>query len=218
LTPNSRSFFVLVRKCGKINIRLREVDPLARREGPVVESTNTDVGAVNGQDEERQDTIINVDEFPWCGDLGKIFVVQPQALAIARFAVLVVRGNDELMTRFDRDIFSALHQTSANLWAFSIQGDRDRASGVSGDHLPGVVDDALMVVIRAVGEVHANDIDARAPQCSELFDGVCVGPDRRDDGGLAKVLGLRGWLDGFCGAQGRVPFELRADAIVGKHG
>lgn len=35
---------------------------------------------------------------------------------------------------------------------------------------------------------------------------------------LAKVLCLRSWMDGFCGAQGRVPFELRADAVVGEHG
>lgn len=34
---------------------------------------------------------------------------------------------------------------------------------------------------------------------------------------LAKELGLRRWLNDLGGAEGRVPLELRMDAVVGEH-
>lgn len=43
---------VLFRECWKVYICLGEIDTLTRREGPVVESTDAEVGAVDGQDEE----------------------------------------------------------------------------------------------------------------------------------------------------------------------
>jgi hypothetical protein len=48
--------FVLLRERRKVDVGLRKVYTLARREGAVVQGTHTNVGALNTQDEQRQDT------------------------------------------------------------------------------------------------------------------------------------------------------------------
>ena len=76
--------------------------------------------------------------------------------------------------------------------------DAGSADARTGDHLAGVVDDALVVLVRAMGEVHADwsadsgseralkadecarflrrtDVDSRAHQLAELLGGVDLG-------------------------------------------
>lgn len=65
---------VLIRKRGQVDVRLREVDTLTRREGAVVDATHADVRTVDGKNQERQDTIVDVDELAGCSDLGQVFL------------------------------------------------------------------------------------------------------------------------------------------------
>lgn len=60
----------------------------------------------------------------------------------------------------------------------------------------GVVNDRLVVVVRAVGEVHADNVEADVAQLVDCLDGVGLGADGADDGAAAVVaLGLEGRVE-----------------------
>lgn len=51
--------------------------------------------------------------------------------------------------------------------------------------------DALVVLVAAVGEVHANNVETIVAELVQGLDGVGLGSDCTDDGGTAKVAS---WL------------------------
>jgi hypothetical protein len=63
---------VLFRQGGQVDGRLGQVDTLARREGARVERLDAQVGAFDGDDLEREDTVVDVDELARGGNLGKV--------------------------------------------------------------------------------------------------------------------------------------------------
>ena len=70
---------VLLRESGEVDVGLREVDTLARGEGTVVEGANVNVVAVNGGDEEGEDTVIDVDVLAGGSNLGEVFLIEREA-------------------------------------------------------------------------------------------------------------------------------------------
>lgn len=60
-----------------------------------------------------------------------------------------------------------------------------------------------MVAVFAVGEVHADDIEAILSEGVDCFDGVCLWADRADDGGPTIVLGRS-----IFGIEGSKPSDL----------
>ena len=140
---------VLLGERGKVDVGLGKVDTLAGRENAVVEASDSDVGAIDGEDEERKNawdssasknkqndhmarTIVDVDELSGCSDLRQVFlkrqtvsdgpdivhhepntyVVHEKHLVVARLGILVVGGNNELVSSFHRDLAKTVkHRT-----------------------------------------------------------------------------------------------------------
>lgn len=65
---------ILLRESGQVDIGLGQVNTLAGGERAVVQSTDTDVGAIDRDNEERKNTVIDVDELAGGSNLGQIFL------------------------------------------------------------------------------------------------------------------------------------------------
>lgn len=73
----------------------------------------------------------------------------------------------------------------------------------------GVVNDGLVVLVRAVGEVHADDVETGITQTVDGLDRVGLGANGADNGGTAVVA--RGSV---CGVQRGKPRDLTAELEV----
>jgi hypothetical protein len=51
-----------------------------------------------------------------------------------------------------------------------------------------MVDNGLVVLVGAMGEVHANYIETNFTEGVDLLSGVCLGADGTDDGGSPVLL------------------------------
>lgn len=63
---------VLLGKSGQVDGGLGEVNTLSRREGTVVHNLDLDMGALDGEDLEGEDTVVNVDELSGGGDFDQV--------------------------------------------------------------------------------------------------------------------------------------------------
>jgi len=63
---------VLLRKSRKIDIGLGKVDALAGGDVSVVDGADSDICAIDGEDKERKNAIVNVDQLARSSDLGQV--------------------------------------------------------------------------------------------------------------------------------------------------
>ena len=63
-----------------------------------------------------------------------------------------------------------------------VRGAETRTS----NHLSGVVNDTLVVLVASMAEVHAHDIDTSATELCKLLNGVDFGPDGSDNASLRR--------------------------------
>lgn len=66
---------VLLGQSGKVDSGLREVDTLVGGEHTIVDGADAHIRALDAEDEEGEDTVIDVDELARSGDLGQIFLM-----------------------------------------------------------------------------------------------------------------------------------------------
>jgi hypothetical protein len=118
-------------------------------------------------------------------------------LCVASSGVLLIGGDVENGTRFQRQILVTLGVTSSDLGALGVQSNGNLASGLNLLCLASIVDDGLMILVRAVGEVHAHNVETRFSQPVDGLDRVGLGSNGADDGGTTIVaLGLVGSVQG----------------------
>lgn len=72
---------VLLRQGGEIDGRLGEVDTLSRAERTVVDGLDSESVALDGEDLEGEDSVVNVDELAGGGDLGEVLLQEPRLTA-----------------------------------------------------------------------------------------------------------------------------------------
>lgn len=73
---------------------------------------------------------------------------------------------------------------------------------MSGDGLAGIVNDGLVVLVGAVGEVHADDVEAGIAETVDGLDRVGLGANGANDGRAAIVV-----LRAVGGVEGGEPGE-----------
>ena len=73
--------------------------------------------------------------------------------------------------------------------SYGVEGNGQRPAGLRLLGLARVVNDRLVVLVRAVGEVHADDVETSPAESVHLLRGVGLGADGADDGGSSVLLG-----------------------------
>jgi hypothetical protein len=131
LDTKEKIILVLLGEGGQIDISLGEVDTLARADLAVVDSLDLDVGAVDLEDPEGENTVVDIDDLAGGDDLGEVLVVDIHVVSCASLGVLVVSGDDHLVAGGDGDFDVVLHQSCADLRALGVESNTDGASRVN---------------------------------------------------------------------------------------
>ncbi len=110
--------------------------------------------------------------------------------------VLLISGDVQNLVHADGEILVILGVAGTDLGSLGVKSDGDLAAGLGLLSSTSVVDDGLMVIIAAVGEVHAYDIETGGPELVDGLRGVCLGSYGANDGRSAIVLlGLEGSVE-----------------------
>jgi hypothetical protein len=164
---------VLLGESGKVNVGLGKVDTLLGGDLAVVDGLAADGLVVNDiEDLEGEDTVVNVDCAALLDDLGDVLVVDVHVLGVGGGGVLLVGGDVELGAGGDGDVLIVGGVASADLRALGVEGDGNGTASLGLLGLAGVVDDGLVVLVAAVGEVHANDVHAGSAEHVHLLGRV----------------------------------------------
>jgi hypothetical protein len=181
---------VLLGQRREIDVGLGQVDTLLGGDLAVVDALALEGLLVDDlEDLEGQNTVIDVDSAADLNDLGDVLVVDVHVLVVAGGGVLLIGGNIQDCAGLDRDIGIANSVTCADLRALGVEGNGERATSLGPLGLTRVVDNGLVVLVRTVGEVHADDIETNLAQSVDLLGRVGLGANGTDDGGTAVLLG-----------------------------
>ena len=181
---------VLLGQRRQINVGLGQVDTLLGGDLAVVDTLDLEGLLVNNlKNLERQNTVVDVDCAASLDDLGDVLVVDVHVLVVGGGSVLLIGGDVQDGAGLDRDIGVTDSVTCADLGALGVKSNGERATGLCPLGLARVVDDRLVVLVRAVGEVHADNIETSPAQRVDLLCRVGLGADGTDDGGAAVFLG-----------------------------
>lgn len=126
-------------------------------------------------------------------------------VGVAGSLVLVIGGNVDDGTGGNGQVSIVNGVTGSDLGALGVESNGAGTAGVSGDGLAGIVNDGLVVLVGAVGEVHANDVEAGIAEAVDGLDRVGLGANGADDGGATVVV-----LGAVGGVEGRQPGEAAA--------
>lgn len=94
-------------------------------------------------------------------------------LVSAGSLVLVISRDVHLVAGFDGNVDVSGGIARADFWPFGVKGDGHRAALPAAFGLSRVVDDGLMVLVRAMREVHADDVQSGFPQVIDFLHRVC---------------------------------------------
>ena len=144
---------VFLRKRREVDVGLWQVNALLGRQFAVVQRHDLQVDVVDLEDPEGHDAVIDIDDLVGLQHLGDILVVDVEELLSACLGVSLIRRERHLVARSKGYIHSASHQSSTDLWTFGVQCDGDWSTGFFLATLTSVVNDRLMVFVRAVTEV-----------------------------------------------------------------
>jgi hypothetical protein len=207
---------ILLGESWKVNIGVWEVDTLLGRDLAVVSGSAADGLVVNDLDDIKgENTVVNVDDTAGLDDLGDVLVVDVpkkkkvsvrcnsqgsqgsqnpnlHVLVVAGSSILLIGGDVDLGTGRDGDISITGGVTGSDLWTLGVKGDGDLTTGLNSLGLTGVVNDGLVVLVGAVGEVHADNVQTRLAELVDGLNGVGLWANGADDGSTAVVLG---WLE-----------------------
>lgn len=107
---------------------------------------------------------------------------------IARVGVLLVGGDVQDLASGDGNILVILGVASPYLWALGVEGNGNLATRASLFGSTSIINDRLVVLVAAVGEVHADNIETSFTELVDGLDRVCLGSYGADNGGSAVVL------------------------------
>lgn len=109
-------------------------------------------------------------------------------LSVAGSLVFVIGGDVQDSAGGKRQISIVCCVTGSDLGALGVQSDGDLTAGLGLLGGASIVNDGLVVLVLAVGEVHANNIEAGGSQLVDGLDRVGLGTDCADDGCSSEVL------------------------------
>lgn len=136
--------------------------------------------------------------------VGRLHVV-----SVTAGGVFLVSGDVDDLASSDGEVLVPLGVTGTDLGALGVEGNGDGAARLRSLGGAGIVDDGLVVLVGAVGEVHANNVEASSTQPVDGLGGVGLGANGADDGGAAEVP-----LGGVGGVEGGEPVNLAAQLEV----
>ena len=113
------------------------------------------------------------------------------------------------MTNGDGDILIVGGVSRSDLGTLGIKSNSDVAAVVSLFGLAGVLDDRLVVLVRSVGKVHADDVKTGITEVVNGLDRVGLGANGANDGGAAVVA-----LRSVGGVEGGKPRDLASEFEV----
>lgn len=174
---------ILLRQGGEVDVGSRQVDPLAGGDVAVVQALDAQGLVVYDLEYlEGHDAVIHIDELAGGDHLGDVLVVEEPArswsgpsytrmgyedggskslhvLVIAGVGICLVGGDVEHGAFLDGNILIPGSVARADFGALGVEGNGERATFLDFGGFAGMVDDGLVVLVRAVGEVHADDIE-----------------------------------------------------------
>mmetsp|Transcript_69386 Transcript_69386/g.167831 ORF Transcript_69386/g.167831 Transcript_69386/m.167831 type:complete len:516 (+) Transcript_69386:274-1821(+) len=185
---------VLLRERGKVDVDVGQVAPLARAELDRVDNLAGELalGRVDLLHLEGEQAVVDEDALPHLDDVADVGVVDEQRVLVLLLLLGRVRGHRDGVARGELGVLLDVHART-DLGALGVEGDGAEAAvhRVLDEALAHVGDHAPVVLVRAVGEVHAADLHARLPQHVQLLDTLDLGADRADDRAVAQRRALR---------------------------
>lgn len=110
-------------------------------------------------------------------------------LGITSSDVFLIGGDVHDGTDGDGNVLIAGGVAGTDLGALGVEGNGDGSSRVDVNGSAHIVNDRLVVLVAAVGEVHTGHVQAGITKLVEGLDRVGLGADGADDGSAAKVAG-----------------------------
>lgn len=84
-------------------------------------------------------------------------MVNLHVLLVASSSILVIGGDVQFCSSLDWEISITNSVTGTDLWALGVKSNGELTARLNLLGFTGVVNDRLVVLVRAVGEVHANN-------------------------------------------------------------
>lgn len=134
--------------------------------------------------------------------VGEPRLADLHVLVVALGSVSIIGGDVQDVAGADGDILITGRIAGTDLGTLCVEGNGQRPSCLGALGLARIVDDRLVVLVGAVGEVHAHDIETSLAEGIDLIGGVGLGTDCADDGCAAVLLGRR-----ILSVQLREPFD-----------
>lgn len=160
LNTESEIGLVLLGQSGEIDISAGEVDTLSRRDLTVVEGLDLEGLGVNLLDDlEGKNTIVNEDDLANVNLLDNVGVVNVHDLVVANLLVLGVGGEEHDVASLDVPVLVVLGETGSDLGALGVEGNGEGSALELLLGLSGVLNHRLVVLVRAVREVHSHNVE-----------------------------------------------------------
>lgn len=173
---------VLLRDGREVDLGHGKVDTLLGREDTVVNGADLDeLLALDGEDLEGKDTVVDEDGSANFDLVGKVLVVDVEVLETALLSVSIVGGDVELVAHVDLDIFTVDHDTGSHLGALGIKSDGKGTTRGLSNNGASVVDDRLKVLMRTVRSIETDNVHTGLTESTEHLDIVGLGADGSDD-------------------------------------
>lgn len=178
---------VLFAQSGEIDVCLGQVDTLLAADLAVVDRLALQCLVVHHlQHLESEHTVVDVDGAALFNDLGDVLVVDVHVLVVGSGSILVVCGDVDLGACGNGNVLVVWSVSGADLGTLGVEGDGDRAAFLGGLGLAGVVNDGLVVLVAAVREVHADDLQTSSAEHVDLLGRVGLGACNA----MARVSGI----------------------------
>jgi hypothetical protein len=174
---------VLVGQRRDREVGVGEVDPLVVREHPAERHLGADRRRLDPDDPQRQAAVVEEEGVAALHVVAEPGVGHPDAGRVAR---AVVGAGERERRALDQDDLVVDEAADADLGALQVLQDADVDAELVGD-LADALDVGAVDVGGAVGEVEAEDVDARLDELTDPLGRARGGPEGRDDLRAARL-------------------------------
>lgn len=107
---------------------------------------------------------------------------------VAARSVLVISAKMHNSAGLNGNIYIAFSIARPDLWALGVESDGNLAARLGSFSGAGVVDDRLVILVRAMGKVHTDNIETGAPEGIDGLNLIRLWTNGADNGSAPVVL------------------------------